>query len=335
MMVRMDRMEKEVSTLKKHNNNLSARVKLLEENKLNNEEKNTKKFNRHQIKKRQIIKNNTSMTNKYCASAANLCTFFYPDHPDQIGKTKSNSGPSKVLISSGKNIETIIPPDLSSKVPENCQDLKSLGHTLDGFYLVQKGEEVTNKIGTVFCQFNQQQSSANEAIKRKILYDQIISFCIFNFFFNEAKERNIGLIQLKTRDVYFNVYNLRKFSGRNAILAFEEEVLNVGNAFNKMKGIFTAPVSGIYTFVLFVLRGVEKYDTNISFRINQLDVASTFAPGSLQSYSTMSIESTLKMAAGDQLDILFKTGSIRLAHSHFMGWLQQENNFIIEISGTK
>ncbi len=156
MKERMDRMEEQVSTLRNQNKDLFGRVKLLE--------KTLSNRHRHQMKKRQISKINPTVTNKYCASAANLCTFFYPDHPDQIGKNKTSSGPSKVTISSRKTNEA---PAFSSKMPENCKDLQFSGHTLNGFYLVQKGEGITKQIGTIFCQFIQEQSSESEDIQRK------------------------------------------------------------------------------------------------------------------------------------------------------------------------
>lgn len=106
-------------------------------------------------------------------------------------------------------------------------------------------------------------------------------------------------------------------------------MLNVGNAFNKMKGIFTAPVNGIYTFFFSSLKGMEKWETYISFRVNQIEVASTYASANYTPYAAMLIESTLKLAAGDQVDILFQHGSILFWRARFMGWLQQEEKFIL------
>ena len=56
----------------------------------------------------------------------------------------------------------------SSSSTESCQDLQLIGHTLSGFYLVQKEEGISNKIETIFCQFDQQQVSGTEAFKRII-----------------------------------------------------------------------------------------------------------------------------------------------------------------------
>jgi len=159
MEVKMDQMGKEILTLNIQNKDLVERVKRLED-KLT-EESSTKDLFRL-IKKRET--NNNTINKKHCASSGNLCTFFYPDHPDQSGK-KINSGPSRV-ITSRNNTET-----LSSKVPESCQDLQLIGHTLSGFYLVQKEEGISKKIETIFCQFDQQQVSGTEAFKRMIYHN--------------------------------------------------------------------------------------------------------------------------------------------------------------------
>lgn len=136
-------------------------------------------------------------------------------------------------------------------------------------------------------------------------------------------------MQLKTVDVFFHVHSLKEFSGINTTLTFGEEVLNVGNAFNTLKGIFTAPVSGIYTFVILSLKGSNNWKTLISLRVNKIEAASTFAPGS-SPFGAMSIQSTLKLAAGDQVDMFYQYGDIRYWGTRFIGWLQQEESFIIE-----
>lgn len=99
-------------------------------------------------------------------------------------------------------------------------------------------------------------------------------YCITIFLYI-AKERSIGFIQLKTVDVFFHVHNLKEFSGIDTTLTFEAEILNVGNAFNTIKGIFTAPVSGIYTFIFLSFKGTNNWETRVSLRVNKIEIAYT------------------------------------------------------------
>lgn len=69
---------------------------------------------------------------------------------------------------------------VAKEKPANCEDLKSIGHTLNGFYLVQgkiddKIPQIGSKVETIYCDFNKRQSSENLAgnmtnINKKIIY---------------------------------------------------------------------------------------------------------------------------------------------------------------------
>ena len=63
--------------------------------------------------------------------------------------------------------------------PANCEDLKSIGHNLNGFYLVQgKRDEITlkSKVETIYCDFNKQRQSSKNLIGK---ITNIKRYCFF------------------------------------------------------------------------------------------------------------------------------------------------------------
>jgi len=166
MGVRMDHVENEVSSLKTENRALLERISRLETGEACCKEATAKNEQIHFIRKRQTTgqsSNNKTSTpraqQEKCASSANQCTYFYPDFPDKY-KKKNSSGK---LVQNKDNSSSSPSETSSSKMPSSCKDLQLLGHTLNGFYSVQgiDGKESnSNKIETIFCQFDLEQSSA-------------------------------------------------------------------------------------------------------------------------------------------------------------------------------
>lgn len=127
-----------------------------------------------------------------------LCTFNYPVYPDDPTKTiptkTRNEDTTSILSSSSaasamsntkvpgtsttQRISTsedaYLQDDLTTKYPINksvassniitmptsCQDLKDMGHSLNGFYSV-KSNGAKKKIDTIFCIFNNNQAIAD------------------------------------------------------------------------------------------------------------------------------------------------------------------------------
>ncbi len=58
----------------------------------------------------------------------------------------------------------------------------------------------------------------------------------------------IGNIELKTKNVHFQVQRSSEFSEVNVTITFENATINYGEAMNLANGVFTAPVPGIYHF---------------------------------------------------------------------------------------
>ena len=49
--------------------------------------------------------------------------------------------------------KTLVTGNFNHIVPSNCQDLKLLGHKLNGFYLIGQPDEKLAKFMTVYCDF--------------------------------------------------------------------------------------------------------------------------------------------------------------------------------------
>ncbi len=70
------------------------------------------------------------------------CRFDINDQDDQNDKPKT-----KIIYKNSNVIK-----------PTSCEDLKSMGHSLSGFYLIKANDQneasLTNKLLTVFCDFS-------------------------------------------------------------------------------------------------------------------------------------------------------------------------------------
>ena len=77
------------------------------------------------------------------ASGNQPCTCYYPDHPDvvqfQLGVDEITTNATKV----------------NGTGPSSCEDLKKLGHFLNGFYMIHFN---TKRVKATYCVFNQTSS---------------------------------------------------------------------------------------------------------------------------------------------------------------------------------
>lgn len=88
----------------------------------------------------------------HCSDSSRFCTFFHPDHPDAI--TKGTDDGSSLTEQQVQQVHAKAErPSLNNRPPTSCEELKQLGHALNGFYLVQGPLEKSNKILTIYCNF--------------------------------------------------------------------------------------------------------------------------------------------------------------------------------------
>lgn len=138
----------------------------------------------HHIRKRKALSLDKADT---CFDINHICTFYFPDYPDSptfkvpmihrkegtntattvSDKSKSSAidrdngfhaEESATKLQSNKKDDNDSYNNKGGMVPSSCKDLNEIGHTLNGFYSV-KSKIVKNKIDTIFCNFNNDQSA--------------------------------------------------------------------------------------------------------------------------------------------------------------------------------
>lgn len=178
--------------------------------------------------------------------------------------------------------------------PSSCRQLSTIGHYLDGIYLVANSD--TNKIETVYCDFGSStrkihfiymlniifssdivngklildsslfyvcwptlklsKLKANRGLHFKfgLLFKRLTDIWLKSLYDGIVSETLYGSLDVKTKSVHFYVQRSGDFNVTNSVVPFNVERLNLGGAIDLATGVFTVPVNGIYHFESFGLK---------------------------------------------------------------------------------
>lgn len=129
--------------------------------------------------------------------------------------------------------------------------------------------------------------------------------------------------------VYFYVQRNKPFATPNAVINFNEERLNIGQAMNINSGVFTAPRKGTYHFAFIGMKDSSAIDLNIQLILNEGILVGTASSGDRSGFYTFGLKATLKLDEKDRIS-LKKIGHGVLRddsnhYTHFTGKLLEED----------
>lgn len=142
-------------------------------------------------------------------------------------------------------------------------------------------------------------------------------------------EKRMGVINIKSSPIHFYVQRKSAFNLIKSVIKYEVELLNEGRAMNLTTGVFRAPVNGVYYFSFrgFAIGATLQSPVFAYLRVNRvIKATSTTVFGGI----TLSIECTLKLKKGDQVDTKkgphgkFEDNNIEHL-THFSGSLLEED----------
>nr|QBA18401.1 type 2 C1q domain-containing protein 12 [Littorina littorea] len=114
-----------------------------------------------------------------------------------------------------------------------------------------------------------------------------------------------------------------------ATLKFNRVLTNAGNDYNRYTGIFTAPVSGLYSFHLHYMGGKNNGGTELAIRKGTTILATAYAAGNNKDAQDQgSCTAVAQLVRGDQISVKFYYGISEVWGSpltSFSGFLVQRD----------
>lgn len=137
----------------------------------------------------------------------------------------------------------------------------------------------------------------------------------------------IGYVNVKSSAVYFYAQRVGIYDIVNTGIPFNKIVINEGNALDISTGVFGAPAPGKYFFAYSGLcwNNVAKIQLHTK---TTTPTWSKIGDSHCTAFNTLSIQSTLQLAKGDQVRIFLLEGKTHDDGNNFtnyVGWLLEED----------
>ncbi|XP_032780852.2 uncharacterized protein LOC116919081 [Daphnia magna] len=232
---------------------------------------------------------------------------------DILPISRLNFGRTQLQSSSG--VHTLGPFECSGQtaiagMPSSCEDLWRVGHSLSGLYSVIGNAMVES----VYCDFTKLPNDA-------------------------GFQKWIGFVDVKSSPTYFYVQLGTHYDQSFTPIPFNVQRLNIGGAMNLQSGKFTAPRTGIYSFIfsgLVTFSSTDHQSLRCEFFKNGNRLHFCYADHPGQSilgppeHESLILQSTLPLQLGDQIwvQIDYRGSGVYLEsanYTYFSGLLLEED----------